>query len=344
MHGKKRKGQNNKRLIKTARWLASLFILLLLYFLVETEELELVSSENPPVFYANQCHDNLEKMYVNAIDGAESSILLIIYSLSDKELINALNRKSAEGVKIKVIHDSKTPRYGFEKLCSKIDKEAVKISGLMHQKILVIDRQKVWLGSANMTTESLKVHDNLVVGLCDERLAQMILSNTPFDEHLLENQKIEYWSFPQKGKEGLQRLIELIDRAESSVRVAMFTWTHPDLSQAVIRAKNRGIQVQIVLDRDQAAAVSQKALEILQSAKIDVRLSNGPGLLHHKFAWIDEKTLINGSANWTKSAFTRNWDCFIILTPLNETQNQKMRELWRRTIALSKSQPLKEAA
>ena len=328
---KKISNRNESRLIKISRWLFSLVVFLLLFYLTEEKALEDVQPGAPPVLYSNVCHDNLEKLFVEGIQSAERDILLIIYSLNDAKLIQALNAQAAKGIVVKVVHDTSTPSTGFQKLSSKIDIQGVKRSGLMHQKILVVDHEKVWIGSANMTTESLKLHDNLVVGLINKRLAHAIEVHKSHIQLNIGGQKVEYWEFPQKAKEGLARLIQLIDEAQISVRVAMFTWTHTDLTDAIKRAHQRGLKVEVVIDSGQAKGVCQKTVNALKRAKIDLHLSSGLGLLHHKFAWIDEKILVNGSANWTLSAFSRNCDCFLILHSLTPSQNEKMHTLWKRT-------------
>ena len=333
-----------KRLIKLARWLISLLVVATLFYFVENEGVEEIRAGEAPVLYANQCHDDLEQMYAQAITDANQSILLIIYSLTDTRLIKALNQKAHDGIKVKVIYDAKTSPYGFKKLSSKVEKQPVKVSGLMHQKILVVDHEKIWVGSANMTPQSLKLHDNLVEGLIDQKLADVIHRQLPFSKRTIGEQQVEYWSLPKKGKEGLDRLTQLIDKSKSSIRVAMFTWTHPALTKAILRAHSRGVHVQIVLDRDQSIGVSDKALDMLHKAGVDVRVSTGLGMLHHKFAWIDDEILVNGSANWTRSAFTRNWDCFLVLYPLTPTQKKKLEELWHATISLSDKNTYKLAA
>ena len=44
--------------------------------------------------------------------------------------------------------------------------------------------------------------------------------------------------------------------------------------------------------------------------------------------WIDEETLVFGSANWTKAAFQKNKDCVIVMTPLKEDHKKTMHTLW----------------
>ena len=45
----------------------------------------------------------------------------------------------------------------------------------MHQKVIVIDKKQIWLGSANLTNESLNLHNNLVSGLYHPDIAETII-------------------------------------------------------------------------------------------------------------------------------------------------------------------------
>ncbi len=329
-----KRSPGKQRPITVIRWLASLVCALLIFYLVEQHDLEVIKPGEPPVLYANVCHDDLEKLFTQAIQGAEQSVFLVIYSLSDQKLIRALNSQAEKGINVMVMHDLSTHQTGFQKLSTHIENVGVKRSGLMHQKILVIDEHKVWIGSANMTTDSLKVHDNLVVGVIDHDLASAILYEKPYALLNIGGQRVEYWDFPKKGKDGVERLVGLIDGAQKTIKVAMFTWTHPELTTAVIRAHRRGVNVQIVHDHGQAIGVCTETIKRLAQSGIDVRLSSGLGLLHHKFAWIDDEILVNGSANWTLSAFSRNRDCFLILHTLTPIQRAKLKEVWERTFFL----------
>jgi cardiolipin synthase A/B len=317
------------------RWFVSLLIVFLVFYFVEQRDLEEIKPDTPPVLYATVCHDNLETLFTEAIEKAKHSIFLVMYSLSDERVIKALNEQAQRGVAVCVMHDLSTHQTGFQKLVPKIENKGIKQGGLMHQKILIVDEEKVWIGSANWTTESLKLHDNLVVGLIDRGFAKGILNGKPFMSLNSGSQQIEYWDLPTMGKEGLERLIELMDGAQKTIKVAMFTWTHPDLATAAIRAHQRGVEVQIVHDLGQANGICSKTVMRLVKAGIPVKISSGLGLLHHKFAWIDENFLVNGSANWTRSAFTKNRDCFLILHRLTPLQNAKLKVLWERTYLLA---------
>lgn len=285
-----------------------------------------------PRLYSNQIRDDLRLYFANAIDGAKKSVVVSVYTMTDPVIIASLRRKAKEGVPVTVISDATTANGLKEKLGSHINVDLKFIKGIMHRKILVVDGEQVWIGSANMTTESLRMHGNLVIGLVDPQVAHFIEENLfqngyPYQRFNYQGQEVEI-SFQPQDREGMYRIEQLIRSAKKSVKIAMFTWTNKDLAQAVIDVRKRGIDVQVVMDRQQASSASGKIAALLQKRDIPVRLSNGPGLLHHKFVYIDGTILESGSANWTRAAFTQNEEVFVILRNLTVEQQKQMDALW----------------
>lgn len=334
------------RTLRLFRWiLIPLGIAILIFWgITHTSEFcPAVEKGSVAVLYANQCQDDMRTVFLNAIEQAHDSIYLIIYSFTDQKLLNALQKRADEGLAVTVIHDSSSSQKGFQKLKEPVIKESIRSSGLMHQKILVTDNERVWVGSANWTKESLRVQKNLVAGVYSPELAATIIAKKPHHHFSAGSQMIEFWTSLEEQGSALTHLIELIDNAKESIKIGMFVWTHPSLTEAVVRAKRRGILTQVVLDRRMATFTSKKAILSMQNAGIEVRTYAGIGTFHHKFAWIDETTLINGSLNWTNSAFKKNWDCFLILYDLTPNQQEKMQKLWhviRSTSRLANEQHL----
>lgn len=292
------------------------------------------------VLFANQNNDDLTKAFSKAIEEAKESVLLIIYTLTDPVIIDALKSKSLEGVKVQVICDARESPPVKAKLGNKVRVIRRFSPGRMHQKILVVDGKRTWIGSANMTTESLRMHGNLVTMLDDSSLAKHILAkaetikveghNQPFShEHFnIGNQNIEMWFLPDD-KLGVERVLNLIHSANKTIRIAMFTWTRRDLAEAVIEATKRGVKAEVVIDSYQGKGSGAKIVKMLKDGNVKIALSRGGPLLHHKFLYIDGETLVNGSANWTRDAFTKNDDCFIVINQLNTSQKAQMEDLWK---------------
>lgn len=299
-------------------------------------------AEESPQIYSNQNQEDLKSITIKAIESAESSILLIIFALNDQDVIEALNKQADKGLAINIIYDKKATKRIHDRLHQSIHKHPRYEKGIMHQKMLVIDEENIWIGSANFTQQSLRMHDNLIVSLKDKGMAADILNYSqylmhkikkpPFThrEYTIAEQGVELYFLPES-KEALNNLRSMIQSAEKTVRVAMYTWTRRDLAKDVIKCADRGLDVGVALDGTSAYSSSKHVLKLFRLAKVPIRISNGPQLLHHKFVYIDNKTLVSGSANWTSSAFRYNDDCLLILHDMTEEQINVMDRVWEVT-------------
>lgn len=339
---RKKKTNHFKAFFKKST-LASLIAALLFFLMKVAEplsqtEAQLPSSDQPIQLYANQVHDDLTELFINTINGAQKSVTLVIYSLLDPYVIQALDTKSKERVSVYIVCDAKaSPGISRRLPNAQIVRRAGK--GLTHQKILVVDEQTILLGSANLTTDSLKVHGNLVAAINNPALGEILDAkiksmdeangSIPLAQTNVQvgPQNVCLWMLPDN-QDAAKQVIQLIRSAKKSIRVAMFTWTRTDFTKELIEAAKRGVHVETVLDRYSGKGASAKVVKMLSDSGIFVHLSTGKGLLHHKFAYIDEEILVKGSANWTTSAFKVNDDCFVIINPLTSDQRNKMNQLW----------------
>ncbi len=302
--------------------LASLTFLAALYFFLIRAALNpsLPSPKNPIVFYSNQERNDFRLVLKKAFSLAKNSISITMYAITDEELLKKLYQKAQNGISVQVWHD---PKSGTTPILTPIVATPVKTKGLMHRKIVTTDDAYVFLGSANMTTSSLVLHDNLSVGFYHPSLARFL--KAPTSSHFdfqLENQPCRLWLLPDI--QALDYLTEQLDQAQSSIFVAMFTLTHPKLLQALVNAQQRGVKVTVTVDHYAARGASRKAVKFLQDQKISVTFSRGLQLLHHKWAYIDRSQLILGSTNWTKAAFTKNQDCLVFLKSLTPDQKNSL--------------------
>lgn len=255
-----------------------------------------------------------------------------MFGLSDRAVLGALAQKIKENVSTTVYYDTG----GSPKIYKYLNGghiHPIKNAGLMHQKIVILDKEMVFIGSANMTSASLRMHDNLVVGLISRKVARFLEEHEPYSPGYLRTmvggQDIELWLLPDPRGHALTELRKKIRNANHSIRIALFTFTHPGLIEEVIEAHNRGVAVSIVVDMHSGMGASAKTVEKLKKAGVPIFLSQGVQLLHHKFIYIDEQTLVTGSANWTKAAFYKNSDCILALHHLTGEQKRFMSRLWR---------------
>ena len=286
------------------------------------------SSGSPIILYSNQCRQDLRSTIIQAIKSAKKSIHLVMFGLSDENVIQELRNQANKNLKMNVYYDK---RSSPNIILPNNSATGVKKNGLMHQKILVTDNNTAFIGSTNLTRASLSMHNNLIVGIYSPEIAKFLTEKTPFNvgriTKNIRGQDIEIWLLPDTKNIALYRLITLIRSAKKSMKIAMFTLTHPHLIDEVIKAKKKGVLVTVVVDYHSSIGASALAIKNLKKNNVTVLLSRGPELLHHKYLYIDEKTLVCGSANWTKAAFNKNRDLLLILHNLRAGQKSFMNKL-----------------
>jgi phosphatidylserine/phosphatidylglycerophosphate/cardiolipin synthase-like enzyme len=320
---------------KSKLFLSALFLAALFTFGIRAAlNPSLPSPQNPLQFYSNQRRDDFRLVLQKLFAKATSSIHITMYHATDEELLALLHQRAHQGVFVKIWHDKSCPT----PISSLLQAERVKTKGLMHRKIVVVDNSLVLLGSANMTTSSLLLHDNLSVGFYHPPLAQFLNNPTsPFYDFKIRNQPCKLWLLPDP--QVLGELVEKLEHAQESIFVAMFTLTHPQLLQTLATAHTRGIRVTVALDHYAARGASKKAVKFLQERGVPVIFSQGLQLLHHKWAYIDRKHLILGSTNWTQAAFTKNQDCLLFIHQLEAAQQKVLDQLCK-TITLESKEAL----
>lgn len=289
--------------------------------------------DEPPRLYSNQCQQDLTLTFLEAIRQSTHSLYLVMFGLSDPAILKALENKAKKQIQTTVYYDlNGSPN--LYKILETCEIHPIRLPGLMHQKIFIIDDEMVFLGSANMTTQSLRMHDNLVIGFNNKKIASFLKEKVPYSSgHVstaIGGQDVDLWILPDPKGNALAELRKRLRNATKTIRVALFTLTHPSLLDELIMARRRGVKVTVVVDMHSGLGASAQAVSALKKAKVPVLFSQGTQLLHHKFVYIDEQLLFTGSANWTKAAFTKNSDCLLLLRNLTIDQQSFMNYLWKR--------------
>ncbi len=102
-------------------------------------------------------------------------------------------------------------------------------------------------------------------------------------------------------------VINTIRDADKFVYFAIYTFTRQDIKQALLAAKQRGLTVVGINDKNQYQAASgQKAIvDELRDAGIPVYQQDHLAIMHIK-ALVTEKAYLSGSYNWTSAATNLN--------------------------------------
>lgn len=97
------------------------------------------------------------------------------------------------------------------------------------------------------------------------------------------------------------RVAEFVGQAHSRVWVAGYYFTHPDVARAIAQAKERGLDVRVVLDSSQVGERYSGAT-YLRNHNVPVWVNARHAVMHHKFIVRDSDGVAFGSANFTKAA------------------------------------------
>ena len=102
-----------------------------------------------------------------------------------------------------------------------------------------------------------------------------------------------------------EEIIRQMDNAHEYIDIAIYSFTYEPVAEAIIRAKNRGVKIRILMDKEQSKGKYSKYKFFLNKG-IAVIQDRRSGYMHNKIAIIDGRILFTGSYNWSKSAEERN--------------------------------------
>jgi phosphatidylserine/phosphatidylglycerophosphate/cardiolipin synthase-like enzyme len=280
------------------------------------------------VIFTNR-NSAVEQAIIGAIEGAEHSIDLAIYNLSNENIGDALLAAARRGVTVRMVMENKNVDGVVAQglAAGGIPIQEDDRDALMHNKFMLIDGLDVWTGSANFTYNGLSSDHNNLVHIRSSRLAENYITefeemfstnrfgsdspaNTPNPQLSVDGVLLESYFSPDDGV--LDHLVALVNEADTSISIMAFSFTSDDLAAAVIQQARNGVSVQIVMDEQQAKSNQGGEYENLLQSGLDVRLDGNSGQMHHKVIIIDGDTVSFGSYNFSNSAERRNDENVII--------------------------------
>ncbi len=130
------------------------------------------------------------------------------------------------------------------------------------------------------------------------------------------------------------RLIEKINAAQTSIHIASFEFDLTPVTDALIAAKKRGVDVRWVTDDESGLAADEEPgrgqFAMLQQTGIEVRSDDRSALMHNKFWIFDGNILWTGSTNITQSGiFKQDNNTIVIHSPeLAAIYEREFQEMW----------------
>jgi phosphatidylserine/phosphatidylglycerophosphate/cardiolipin synthase-like enzyme len=107
-------------------------------------------------------------------------------------------------------------------------------------------------------------------------------------------------------------IVSALDAAQTSILVQAYSFTSAPIAKALVNAKNRGVDVQAILDKSQKTEKYTSAT-FLSNAGIPTFIDGKHKIAHNKIMIIDGKTVITGSFNFSKSAEEGNAENLLVI-------------------------------
>jgi len=121
---------------------------------------------------------------------------------------------------------------------------------------------------------------------------------------------VEYAFSP--GRQCASLVIKWIQKSNSTIHVLIYSFTLDNIRDALIQAKNRGIDVKIVVEKSQSTGQGAE-YATLKSLGFNIRLDSNSGDMHDKVAIIDGHIILTGSFNWSAAGNEQNNENLVVL-------------------------------
>jgi len=291
----------------------------------------------------------LDSRYMDFITGAQDSVNACFFEIrwvnydchpNPVETFCAIN----ESVQVQIISDNQFPgsNADYDTLTACGINMAYDNMGLcpndaqysMHNKMSIVDGQKVWTGSTNNTYSGCWWNNNASIVIDCPELAQAyeaefhemwgtVMPNhndarfhtcksgsTPTPDTVdCNGVAVEYYFSPPSCIE--DRIVAAIDEAEENLYFCVYVITSDDIRNALIDAHNRGVWVEGVVDSFCLQCTGHEYYNLVAAGVPVCYTAYDWGYMHHKFLVVDHNTtgdpkVLLGSNNWTMAGDVQN--------------------------------------
>lgn len=143
------------------------------------------------------------------------------------------------------------------------------------------------------------------------------------------------------GDDAAGQIVLAIEQAQKQVLVQTFSFTSKEIAQALIRAKQRGVDVQVIADAEQILRMERSKVATVAAGGVPVFVDSQHASAHNKVMVIDagsaNPVVITGSFNFTHAAQHRNAENLLLFRHNREVTKAYL-DNWR--LHREHSQPL----
>ncbi|MFH1130854.1 MAG: phospholipase D-like domain-containing protein [Pseudomonadota bacterium] len=250
-----------------------------------------------------------EQPYVDVVSTATKSIRVFIYIMGYGGILDGLKQKAAAGVDVRVILDQ--GQTSNDKYYEELSHAGVSVLWSdpkythMHAKVIIADDKEAIVSTGNFSLKyAIEKNRDLAARTTDPRdIADLIeLFDVDWERGA---PKLECTRLIVSPINAHQRLLDLINAAESSLLIESMQFAETNIRDAVSNRKNAGVDVRVLLADPDWVDANNSAASFLKSHAIPVRYMNTPAV-HIKSLVVDGKTAYAGSINFSYTSISKN--------------------------------------
>jgi phosphatidylserine/phosphatidylglycerophosphate/cardiolipin synthase-like enzyme len=134
--------------------------------------------------------------------------------------------------------------------------------------------------------------------------------NVRAEDLTLDHSKIEVFFSPDGGC--IEAIVNQVDNAKSEVLIQAYSFTLKNIANALVRASERHVKVEVILDLSQRTEKHSMRVFLARSG-IPVYIDAKHSTAHNKIMIIDESIVATGSCNYIKAAENENAENLLII-------------------------------
>lgn len=120
-----------------------------------------------------------------------------------------------------------------------------------------------------------------------------------------------------------QLVLKTIGGAQHSIQMLAYAFQAPDIAQALVDAKKRGVEVRIVVDHKRNRnKPSKAAMDLVTGNGVELRTNSHYHIHHDKAIIVDGHTVETGSFNFAPSAETMNSENVVVIRGMPDVARQ----------------------
>ena len=275
-----------------------------------------------------QARSPVTQRLVTMIDGAQSSVDIANYTFSVRAIEEAVLRATQRGVTVRLAMDAGQEMGDTAAVRLRAGGVDVRFvagggtpAGLQHAKFMIVDKLSLATGSNNWSSTGTSINEESTIAIRsvqgDPLLGgfqchfEAIWNAKPADAGACGTDEVKF----SPSSAPIAMIKEEIARGRKSIDVLMHHFVFDDLVKELAKAAERGVKVRVIINAADRMEATGSAWTRLLAAGGTIRYKQTNAalfqLMHHKLMVVDDRVVVNGSGNWSGSAFFKNFENYV---------------------------------